>query len=102
VSTEIPGTHGNALEQLKNADMGYTDREVRVQTPMIWIVQDTNSREVVCVAPDAETAAWWLETYGDKLKHYESYARQLTIRGIPGTITVRRMEFPRGGSPRVI
>jgi hypothetical protein len=54
------------------------------------------------VAVDAETAAWWLTTYGDANKSYESFGKQLTVRGIPGTITVRRMEVDRHGNPRVI
>ena len=81
---------------------GGTNREVPVNLPTLWTVQEIDTGTVVAVCPDHATATWWVEAHGKPDVGYEKIGHQLTVRGIPGTITVRRMEVSRDGTPRVL
>jgi hypothetical protein len=78
------------------------DRQVGVQMPTVWIVQELfGEHRVTAICVDHGTAAWWRATYGEG-RQYEITGLPLTVRGMPSSITVRRMEVTRDGTPRVL
>lgn len=81
---------------------GGTNRQVNVDLPTLWIVQRLDNRDVAAICVDAAAADWWVANHGEPNVGYEKFGKPLTIIGIPGTITVRRMEVSRDGTPRVL
>jgi hypothetical protein len=87
---------------LESRFRGGTNRQEAVDLPTLWTVQRLKDGLVTAVCPDHATATWWVETYGEDSVGYEKIGHKLTIRGVPSTITVRRMEVTRDGTPRVL
>jgi hypothetical protein len=79
-----------------------TNREVTPDLPTLVTVQEITTGLVTAVCVDFATAEWWVTHHGKAGVGYEKIGHTLTVMGIPSTITVRRMEVSRDGTPRVI